>query len=99
MKKKLSDIDVLGKPYKFEYIKHTAIGSEDYGACDFARQVISIAAGIAFELEQDTAIHEVFHVIDYTADLKLTERQVTVLASLFLTVLKTNPNFADYITR
>jgi predicted component of type VI protein secretion system len=99
MKKKPSVINVLGKPYKVDYIKHTAIGSEDYGDCDYGKQLISIALGIGLELEQDTLLHEVLHALDYAAELKLSERQVSALAALLLGVFKANPDFADYITR
>ena len=95
---KPSVINVLGKPYRVDYVKHTAIGSENYGDCNDGKQIISVAEEIGKELEQDTLLHETIHALDYAAQLKLTERQVSALAALLIATFKANPEFTRYIT-
>ncbi len=96
--KKPTSIDILGKPYKIEYVKHTALGSEDYGDCNDGKQIISVAEDIGLALEQDTLLHETIHALDYAAQLKMSERQVSALAALLIAVFKANPEFTQYVT-
>lgn len=94
-----SPIRVLGKPYRLEAVPSNGIADGSYGSCEDGKQRICIAADLPPELEQDTVLHELLHAIDYAMQLKLSERQISALASGLMALISDNPDLAQYLLR
>ena len=60
---------------------------------------VYVAQGQPLEQEQDTHLHELFHVIDDLLDIGISEEQVVKLTTALLAMLKENPNLFDYLKR
>lgn len=91
-----SQVRVLGKVFKIVKMKDGENEDAD-GLCKTAAQELHIREQPALAYGQDTLLHETIHAIDETLFLKMTERQVSNLASVLLGVLKDNPEFTKWI--
>ena len=49
--------------------------------------------------EQDTVLHELWHLIDDLLEIDLSEEQVVKLTTAWLAVLKENPKLISYLKR
>ena len=86
-------IRILGKPYSVSFMHiQGAIGE-----CDDFAQTIKIDPKVPHELQKDTLLHEVIHAIDYAVKTKLSEDQVSALASGLYAVFNDNPNFLEWL--
>lgn len=92
-------IRILGKPYTIREFPSNGTNEDTYGSCDEAKQEILIREGLVKEMRQDTVLHEVFHGIDYAMDSKMSEKQIGLLATGFLAVIKDNPEFLRYLAK
>lgn len=84
---------IVGKNYAVE----TMTLGEDYGECNDQTQTIKIAEGIAHGMERDTLLHEAIHAIDYSMQLKMSEKQVCGLGTAVYALLADNPELVKYI--
>jgi len=85
---------ILGKDY--EIIEAEAsIMNDKVGICDYTKQKIYIAEGLAGDLYVDTILHEILHIIDFTIGLGLTEQQIVGIAGSLYAVWKDNQNIID----
>jgi len=89
-----TEVKIVGKTYKIEWLEHLANQGETFHAIQTIKIEITDKAK---EQMQDTVLHEVMHGIDYAMQAKLSERQVTVMATGLLAVLKENPNLMRYL--
>jgi hypothetical protein len=89
-------VKILGKTFKVVSLKENEYEDAD-GIMKLDEQLIGIRDKPAQEYMADTLLHEAIHAIDETLVLKMTERQVSNVASVLLQVLKDNPEFARWI--
>jgi len=93
-------LQILGKNYAVQFVNPAPLADDEHqdcGRCLDSEQRILVQYDLPPELERDTVLHETIHAIDYVLQLELTERQVSVLASGLLAVLKANPSLAPYL--
>lgn len=60
---------------------------------------VYVAKGQVLDQEQDTHVHELFHLIDDLLEIGLSEEQVVKLTTGWLATLKDNPKLLAYLTR
>lgn len=102
-KNRPSSFTFLGKTYQIEYVDEVTPPDEVedfevlFGATYHFDKVIQVRNDLDKNEELDTTLHEIFHGVDFILDLGLTERQVKVLATAFVSLLETNPSLKDYI--
>lgn len=89
-------VKVLGKTFKVVPLKEDEHEDAD-GIMIIDEQLICVRDKPAQEYMADTLLHETIHAIDETLFLKMTERQVSNIASVLLQVLKDNPEFTSWI--
>jgi len=94
----------LGKNYEIEYVAHVDCDSSPelencylFGVTNEAGKKIQVRDDLDKNEEVDTTVHEIFHAIDLTVDLELTERQIRVLATSFISILETTPELREYL--
>jgi hypothetical protein len=87
-------VKILGKEYEIIEADAT-IMNDKVGICDYTKQKIYIATGLADDLHADTFLHEILHVIDFTVGLELTEKQVIGIAGGLYAVWKDNQNIIE----
>ena len=92
-------VKVIGKTYGIAYVEGEPLEDGDLGELDPDKQRITVRHGQPLEQEQDTVLHEVFHAIDHELDSRMSEKQVRMLATGLLGVLKDNPRFVSYLRR
>src|SRR5690606_12778916 len=98
-------IRVLGKRYAVHYVPAGHEGLKDgpdddepgTGRSDSDKQVVYIEDGQPLENEQDTVLHELFHLVEANLDLDLGEDVVVCLTTALLAIIKDNPKFVRYI--
>jgi hypothetical protein len=91
-------VTILGKEYEIIEADAT-IMNDKVGICEFTKQKIYIATGLADDLYADTLLHEILHVIDFTIGLELTEKQVIGIAGGLYAVWKDNQNIIEGINK
>lgn len=91
-----TQVRVLGKIFKIRSLKEDEYPDAD-GTMQIDSQEIGVRMKPALAYMQDTLLHETIHSIDETLFLKMTEKQVSQLASVLLGVLKDNPEFTRWI--
>jgi hypothetical protein len=91
-------INILGRIFRIVPLKKNEQVDAD-GIMSLGEQKIGIRAERAIGYLQDTLLHETIHAIDETLLLKMTERQVSNLASVLIAVLKDNPEFTKWILK
>lgn len=90
-----TEVNVLGKPYRVELVEREA--GTDYGEC-FADQCrIEVASFQCEHQKCDTLWHEVLHAVDHEANTRISERQIRLLATLTLCVLRLNRDLVEYL--
>lgn len=89
-------IDILGKRFKL-----LQLAPDEHEDCDgymeLAAQVIGWRPQPASDYNHDTVFHEVTHAVDEILCLGLKERQVHLIASGLLAVLKQNKELATWL--
>lgn len=63
---------------------------ESLGICDFDHNKIYVVYGLNRQKKKETVFHEALHAISYLNDLKLTERQIEVLAPSIIDMVERN---------
>lgn len=107
MKKRPARLLVVGKPITYKYVPagHALLrDSPDdprpgVGRADSDKQIVAIEDGMPLEQEQDSVLHETFHIIEDAMCIRISELAVRQLATGFLAVLKDNPELVDYLKR
>lgn len=91
-----SVVNIIGKPYTVKIVESLDDGASD-GEMSEHLQQIQIAAGQTWENERDTVLHEAIHGIEERLQLKMREKQVAILATGLLQVLRENPKLVAYL--
>lgn len=89
-------VRVLGKNFKIVEMQE-GVDEDADGLCKIAEQELHVRPQPAISYCQDTLLHETIHAIDETLVLKMSERQVSNLASVLLAVFKDNPEYIKWI--
>lgn len=87
-------VNVIGRQYTICYDKSL---EELLGQCNPDTLAIIIKPGQQLAIEVDTVLHEVVHAIDIGMQLSMSERQVYCITAGLIAVLKSNPQFLDYL--
>lgn len=66
------------------------------GLCHTDIHEIWISNACTSEVRRNTFLHEVLHALSYVGQLKMSERQVDVLATLLIAMARDNVELADY---
>ena len=80
MKKKESEMNILGINYQVQEIEQNAPDDIFMGRCDNKNCVITINKTLTEEQKRLTILHEKLHAISHLLDLGLTEAQVSGLS-------------------
>ena len=70
-----------------------------YGRYEENSLQIYVAEGQVLDQEQDTLLHELWHLIDDLLEVGLSEKQIVKLTTAWLAVLKENPKLITYLKR
>lgn len=89
-------VRVLGRDFKIVKMQD-GVDDDAVGQCKAEEQILEVREKPALCFMQDTLLHETIHAIDETLFLRMTERQVSTLASVLIAVLKDNPEFTKWI--
>lgn len=85
---------IVGKEVKADLVNRNTIqGNSGLSNANLLR--IWVADDLPKEEQQDTMLHEVLHIIDYSMDTDLSETQVKRLATGLLAFFKDNPKYYD----
>lgn len=85
-------LDLLGKSWTITQRKE-----KDYGTCYHNKTTINVSPTQSIQSARDTLLHEVIHALETEGQLKMSERQVRLLATLLLAALRQNPSFAKFL--
>lgn len=66
------------------------------GLCHTDIHEIWINSSCTPEVRRNTFLHEILHALSYVGQLRMSERQVDVLATLLIAMARDNPEIADY---
>ena len=89
-------VRILGKYYKIEPLPEHAIDGE-FGACNYAFQLIEFNQKLALDEQKDTILHEMIHVLDHGMQLGLKEEQVHAIATGVYALIKDNKEFFEWV--
>lgn len=89
-------VNILGKPYTIAVVESLDDGASVGEMSEHLQQIL-IAAGQTFENERDTVLHEIVHSVEYRLLLKMREKQVAILATGLLQILRENPKLVAYL--
>lgn len=95
-------VNIFGREYTIttkELLDGSTDKEETLGQCINDKLCIEIKRGQHSLLEADTLLHEIVHAIDEIMQTRMTERQVCCTATGLIGVLKTNPEFNEYLYR
>ena len=87
------NLRIIGKDYKITR-KHKQ-GS--VGECDDYIQEINVDPEYPLQSQQDTLLHEIIHAVDYAVKTKLSEEQVSALATGLYAVFNDNQHLLGWI--
>ena len=73
-------------------------GGKDAGECDHITATISVSPKQTEDSRRDTLLHEVTHAVDEELQLRMSERQVRLLATGLLEAFRSNPALVAYLT-
>lgn len=93
-----NSIDVLGKRFTMRELEPGEKEDCD-GYMDLAAQVIAWRPQPGDDYNHDTVFHELTHAVDEILLLGLKERQVHLIASGLLAVLKQNKKLAEWLLK
>ena len=92
----LPSVRILGKTYKVQPLpEHTMDG--EFGACNYAYQLIEYNQKLAPDELKDTLLHEMVHIIDHGMQLGFKEEQVHAVATGLYAIIKDNKEFFQWV--
>ena len=92
----VDEIEILGRKYKIELMGEVEDPESD-GSMDLSSQAIKYRPAPGADYNRDTIFHEITHAVDETLLCELTERQVHLMATGLLSVLKQNPELIEWL--
>lgn len=90
-----ASVRILGRTFE---ISKEPLDEGLCGLCYPAGQRILVAPEQSPLEEVDTVLHESIHAVEYLLDLRMSEKQVRLLATALVGIFQDNPEFARYIT-
>jgi hypothetical protein len=90
-------VTVLGRAWTLQAVPGLIATEGLFGDCDINADRIRYATEQTAQALRDTLLHETCHAIDETLCLRMTERQVSNLATVLLAVLRDNPKFTQFL--
>lgn len=87
---------IIGKVYKVKVVDRVDEEDSD-GESDPVNEIILMAGDRGFGSQRDTMLHETIHAIEHQMHLELTEKQVELLATGMLAVLRDNRTFVRWL--
>ena len=98
-RKRIVRLDILGKPWTYEYLKESSLDAENFGTTTYRKLTIAILEDLPVSLEQDVFLHETIHAIDSSLGLGLREEQVNQLGCALAQVCRDNPEILQYLAQ
>lgn len=103
MKKTQAESKQLDQPGKIRLCGQTwvireknSVEMNELGLCHTDIHEIWISSSCTPEVKRNTLLHEVLHALSYVGQLRMSERQVDVLATLLIAMTRDNPELVDY---
>lgn len=93
---KLSKLRILGKTYFIQPLPEH-IHDGEFGACNYAFQLIEFNPKLADDELKDTIIHEMIHCLDHGMQTEMSERQVHAISTGLYSLLKDNKEFFEWV--
>jgi hypothetical protein len=91
-------VDVLGRRFKVKLLEPDE-SEDDDGYMEIGTQTIGLRLQPGLNYNQDTLLHEITHAVDETLLLGMKERQVHLLATGILAVLKQNKELTAWLLK
>jgi hypothetical protein len=98
-RKRVTRLDILGKPWTYEYLKESSLDAENFGTTTYRKLTVAILEDLPLSLEQDVFLHETIHAIDASLGLCMTENQVNQLGCALAQVVRDNPDLLHYLAQ
>ena len=89
----LTQLKVLGKVMNVSPLQDTHSKDTVAGYNDATKGVIHYNNTHPYNVQVETILHELIHVVDYEGQVGLEERQVHILASILHQILVDNPHY------
>jgi hypothetical protein len=90
----MKSVKIIGKEVRVDIVgRDTIQGNSGLSNATLLR--IWVAKDLPKEEAQDTMLHEIIHILDYSMDTELTETQVKRLATGLLAFFKDNPKYYE----
>jgi acetaldehyde dehydrogenase (acetylating) len=86
-------LDLLGKAWVITQKKD----NKNYGTCQHGKCIINVNPSQPPQQMRDTVLHEVIHALEHEVQLKMSERQVTLLATVLLAAMRQNPKLSAFL--
>lgn len=94
---RFNNIKVHGKNFSVTPFKDDLSKGEACGFTNVKLNVIQFDPNTGVDALKETLLHELIHVVDFDAQLEMTERQVHACAAGIYSILKDNPLFAKWV--
>ncbi len=91
-------IDILGKTFTIKLLEPDEHEDCD-GLMDLSQQVIYVRLQPGTHYNSDTVLHEIIHAVDETLLLNMKEKQVALLATGLIAVLRQNKELTDWLLK
>lgn len=85
---------LLGKLWNANFKK-----MDEYGSCETSKLRIDLSPTQPVGHLRDTYLHETLHAMDIETQLGMTERQITVLATVLLAWMRDNPHVVAWMLK
>lgn len=87
-------IKIMGQSWTLREISNREMSA--LGLCHTDIYEIWLNDSCLPEVRRNTFLHEILHALSYVGQLRMTERQVDVLATLLIALARDNPELIDY---
>ena len=84
------EVRILGVNYKISLFDSPGREDGSMGRSDVMMGKITICKDMPQDIQEQTLLHEILHIIDLNVGTKLTEEQVTALSAGLYSVIKEN---------
>ena len=88
--KGLKEITVLGMKHTITYFESNCRTDDNMGRSDTKMGQITLCKGMPQDIEEQTLLHEIIHVIDGNLSTNMSEKQVTAISAGLYAVIKEN---------
>lgn len=82
---------------KWSVRTQTPKGGKDVGECTFSTATIWVSPNQSIDHQRDTLLHEAMHAIEEELGAGMRERQIKLMATGILDLLRSNPALVAYL--